>query len=195
MFKNAFAATLNLKSCAKLFSKTQWERMGSEDCAPPQRGLGRASGGAWQGSSGLSASAVTSSFLPVAPLVRILAGSSPLSSSHHNRCPRKEASPQVALVLWVHGRARLAAKVLGEVARVGHGADDSEPGRAVRIRDDALVWAFRRPGRAPHLQVNVGKRNVEEVAFSTPAHHQYGPWQCNGSVVQPLKKMSWHTGS
>lgn len=50
VFKNAFAATLNFKSCAKLFSKTQLERRGSEDCAPPQWGLGRASSGSWQGS-------------------------------------------------------------------------------------------------------------------------------------------------
>lgn len=76
MFKNAFAATLNFKSCAKLFSKTQLERRGSEDCAPPQRGLGRASSGSWQGSR--SCQRFVSSFLPVAPLVRILAGFSPV---------------------------------------------------------------------------------------------------------------------
>lgn len=76
VFKNAFAATLNFKSCAKLFSKTQLERRGSEDCAPPQRGLGRASSGSWQGSR--SCQRFMSSFLPVAPLVRILAGSSPV---------------------------------------------------------------------------------------------------------------------
>lgn len=42
--------------------------------------------------------------------------------------------------------------MLREVARVGYGADDSEPGRAVRVRDDPLVRAFRRPGGAPYLQ-------------------------------------------
>lgn len=88
--------------------------------------------------------------LPVAPLVSI----SPHRFSSVPLRPQNggEALPQVALVLGVHGGACLAAKVLWEVARVRYGADDSEPGRAVRIRDDALVRAFRRPGGAPYLQ-------------------------------------------
>lgn len=152
MFKNTFAATLNFKSCAKLFSKTQLERRGSEDWAPPQQGLGRASSGSWQGSR--SCWRFFSSFLPVVPLVRILAGFSPLlfPLTPHKWRRRNAESPQVTLALWVHGSACFAAKVLWEVTRVGYGADDSEPGRAVRIRDDALVRAFRCPGGAPHLQ-------------------------------------------
>lgn len=72
-------------------------------------------------------------------------------------------SPQLALVSGVHGSARFASKVLGEFGRVGDAADDSEPGRAVGVRDDALVGAFRRPHRAPHLR---GPRRLSSFSCS-----------------------------
>lgn len=62
-----------------------------------------------------------------------------------------QASPQLTLVSRVHGSIRFASKVLREFGRVGDAADDPEPGRAVRVRDDALVGAFWCPDRAPNL--------------------------------------------
>lgn len=153
VLKNRFAATLNFKSYAKLFSKTQVERRGGEERVPSA--VRNRRGVKWLVARQQEfVSASLSLFCPLARLVGTFGCSAPppRSSSLRTQCRRNDASPQVTLVLWVHGSVRFAAKVLREVTRVGYGADDPEPGRAVRIRDDALVWAFRRPGGAPHLR-------------------------------------------
>lgn len=124
--------------------------------------------------------------LPVVPLVSI---SPHHFSSVHKRWRKKAALPQVALVLRVHGSACLAAKVLWEVAGVGYGADDSEPGRAVRIRDDALVRAFRRPGGAPYLQQRCTDTTQEEWLSSAEPTAMNIHWSLG---VKELTQMDWH---
>uniref|UniRef100_A0A0E9X4X5 Uncharacterized protein n=1 Tax=Anguilla anguilla TaxID=7936 RepID=A0A0E9X4X5_ANGAN len=51
-------------------------------------------------------------------------------------------SPQLTLVAGVHGAALSAVEVLRELAGVGDGADDPEPGRAVRVCDYTLMRAL-----------------------------------------------------
>lgn len=74
----------------------------SEDSAGHQVARGKAAG-------------VVSVSCPLSCPWRLWSGSWPVFlpfPSLHKRCRRNEASPQVALVLWVHGSACLAAEVL-----------------------------------------------------------------------------------
>lgn len=62
-----------------------------------------------------------------------------------------EASPELTLVIWVHGSICFASKVLWEFTWIWHCADDPESRRTVRICHNALMWALRCLDRAPYL--------------------------------------------
>lgn len=76
----------------------------------------------------------------------------PLLTNHNT------ASPKLTLVLRVHRRIRLTAKVLWKFRWIWNSANDSKSWWAVRVCDHSFMWTLWCPDWAPYLSKSYKKQ-------------------------------------